>query len=85
MRRTIQGTARYCSLCKNAGIPEKKFKSHHNDSCQDRKEILNKAVSGGMASRNDGQKAWKKENKILSKKILKTEKKLKRLSKLKKK
>ena len=80
-RRTIQGTVRYFSLCKNSGMSEKTFKPHHTENCQYRKEILKKAISGGVASRNDAQKTWKKENKIISKKLLNTENKLKRLSK----
>ena len=39
-RHSIQGTARYFSICKNSGMPPEKFKSHHTDKCHDRKEKM---------------------------------------------
>ena len=80
-RRTIQGTVRYFFLCKKSGMSEKTFKPHHTENCHYKKEILKKSISGGVASRNDAQKTWKKENKIISKKLINTENKLKRLCK----
>ena len=48
-----RGTARYCTLCKNAGMPERKYMSHSSDAnCQDKEEMARRAMSGCMADQN---------------------------------
>jgi hypothetical protein len=40
-----RGTARYCTLCKNAGMPENKYMSHSDANCQDKQEMARRATS----------------------------------------
>ena len=38
-RTTAQGTARYCELCKRAGMPYGKYSSHSTSQCKDAAEM----------------------------------------------
>ena len=44
----VRGIARHCSLCKNAGIPERKFMSHLDSQCQDKVEMAKRAMSNSV-------------------------------------
>jgi hypothetical protein len=80
-----RGTARFCSLCKNAGIPENKYMSHSDTNCKDAKEMARRAMSGGMADQSQQVRKYKKESKALMKKLSKMQSKMKKLSKMSKK
>jgi hypothetical protein len=77
-----RGTARFCSLCKNAGMPERKYMSHSDADCQDAKEMARRAMGGGMADHNKQVRKYKKKSKALQKK-LSMKKKLSKMSKKK--
>ena len=47
-----RGITRRCSLCKNAGIPERKFMSHLDSQCQDKVEMAKRAMSGSVADQS---------------------------------
>jgi hypothetical protein len=81
-----RGTARYCTLCKNAGMPERrKYMSSHSDAnCQDKEEMARKAMSGGVADQNKQVRKYRKELKALLKKLNKMTSKSKKLSKMSK-
>ena len=65
-----RGTARFCSLCKNAGMPESKYGSHMDANCKDAKEMARRAMGGGMADQNaQVRKKYRKELKTLQKKL----------------
>jgi hypothetical protein len=80
-----RGTARFCSLCKNAGMPEHKYMSHSDADCQDAKEMARRAMSGGMADQSKQVRKYKKESKALMKKLSKMQSMKKKLSKMSKK
>jgi hypothetical protein len=81
-----RGTARFCSLCKNAGMPENKYMSHSDTNCKDAKEMARRAMGGGMADQSQQVRKYKKESKALMKnKLSKMQSKKKKLSKMSKK
>ena len=81
-----RGTARYCSLCKNAGMPEKKYMSHSDANCEDAEEMARRAMGGGMADQNKQVRKYsRKESKALLKKLNKMTSKNKKLLKMSKK
>ena len=45
-RTTAQGTARYCELCKRAGMPYGKYSSHSTSQCKDAAEMKAKLSDG---------------------------------------
>ena len=57
-----RGIVRYCSLCKNAGMPESKHISHSDAQCQDKQEMAKRAM-------------YKKECKAVHKNLLQSMKK----------
>ena len=61
-------------------MPKFKYQSHNTSECKDKKKF-ERNMSGGAAKRDEGKRKWQKENKSLAKKLLKTEKKMKKLSK----
>jgi hypothetical protein len=69
---TWQGEARACELCKMAGMPESKYKSHNTDKCKD-KEQWKAKLSGNAADRDEAitsrKKDWKKFAKSESRKL----------------
>ena len=77
-------TARYCSLCKNAGMPENKYMSHSDANCKGAKEMARRAMSGGTADQNKQVRKYRKESKALLKKLNKMTSKNKKLSKMNK-
>ena len=80
-----RGTARFCSLCKNAGMPERKYMSHSNSNCEDKEEMARRAMGGGMADQSQQVRKYKKESKALQKKLSKMQSRKKKLSKMSKK
>ena len=80
-----RGTVCYCSLCKNAGMPERKYMFHMDDQCQNKDKMARRAMSGGMADQNKQLHKYRKETKALSKKLSKMTSKHKRLLKINKK
>ena len=80
-----RGTARFCSLCKNAGMPERKYMSHTDSNCTDAKEMARRAMGGGMADQSQQVRKYKKESKALQKKLSKMQSRKKKLSKMSKK
>jgi hypothetical protein len=56
-----RGTAHFCSLCKNAGMPENKYMSHLDANCEDAEEMARRAMSGGMADQNKQVRKYRKE------------------------
>jgi len=79
-----RGTARFCSLCKNADMPENKYMSHTDANCKDAKEMSRRAMSGGMADQNKQVRKYRKESKALLKKLNKMTSKNKKLYKMSK-
>lgn len=47
-----RGIVHYCSLCKNAGIPENKYMSHSNTNCKDKEEMTKRAMSDSVDDRD---------------------------------
>jgi hypothetical protein len=85
-RTNGRGTARFCSLCKNAGMPEKKYMSHLDTNCEDAEEMARRAMGGGMADQNKQVRKYsRKESKALLKKLNKMTSKNKKLLKMSKK
>ena len=74
-----RGIARHCSLCKNAGMPERKFMSHSDSQCQDKTEMAKRAMSGSVADQSKQVKKYRKEYKAIHKKLMATRKKHKKL------
>ena len=79
-RTNGRGTARFCSLCKNAGMPEKKYMSHLDTNCEDAEEMARRAMGGGMADQNKQVRKYRKESKALLKKLNKMTSKNKKRS-----
>jgi hypothetical protein len=79
-----RGIARYCTLCKNAGMPERKYMSHSDANCQDKEEMARRAMSSGMADQNKQVRKYMKESKALLKKLNKMTSKNKKVSKMSK-
>ena len=67
-RMTVQGIARYCQLCKDAGMPHAKYSSHNTNQCKDATEMKAK-LSGGSKDRSEATHTWKKEQKALLKEV----------------
>jgi hypothetical protein len=84
-RTNGRGTARFCSLCKNAGMPEKKYMSHSDANCEDAEEMARRAMGGGMADQYKEVRKYRKESKALLKKLNKMTSKNKKLLKMSKK
>ena len=75
-----RGIARYCSLCKNAGMPERKYMSHSDAQCQqDKAEMAKKAMSSSVTDQAKQVKKYRKEYKTIHKKLQVTKKKHKKL------
>ena len=80
-----RGIARYCTLCKNAGMPERKYMSHSDANCQDKEEMARRAMSSGMADQNKQVRKYMKESKALLKKLNKMTSKNKKILEMSKK
>ena len=74
-----RGIARHCSLCKNAGMPERKYMSHSDAQCQDKAEMAKRAMSGSVADQSKQVKKYKREYKAMHKKLQVIKKKHKKL------
>ena len=74
-----RGIARHCSLCKNAGMPERKYMSHSDAQCGDKAEMARRAMSGSIADQSKQVKKYKKEYKAMHKKLQVIKKKHKKL------
>ena len=59
-KTTAQGTARFCELCKKAGMPYAKYSSHSTSQCKDAAEMKAK-LSGGFKDRAEATNSWKKK------------------------
>jgi len=57
--KTAQGKARYCRMCKKAGMPEGKWKSHHTNDCTNQGDYEQK-LSGNAKSNSDAKAQYKK-------------------------
>jgi len=58
--KTAQGKACYCSMCKKAGLPEGKWKSHHTNDCTNQGDYKQK-LSGNAKSNSDAKAQYKRE------------------------
>jgi len=58
--KTAQGKACYCSMCKNAGMPEGKWKSHHTNDCMNQGDYEQK-LSSNAKSNSDAKAQYKRE------------------------
>jgi len=58
--KTGQGKARYCSMCKKAGMPEGKWKSHHTNDCTNQCDYEQK-LSGNTKSNSDAKAQYKRD------------------------
>ena len=67
------GKAKFCQLCKLAGAPEFVYKTHNTKDCR-KKEKYERLLSGGVASRSNATKEYKKELRALNKKYKKAKK-----------
>ena len=67
------GRAKFCQLCKLAGAPEFVYKTHNAKDCR-KKEKYERLLSGGVASRSNATKEYKKELRALNKKYKKAKK-----------
>ena len=67
------GKAKFCQLCKLAGAPEFVYKTHNAKDCR-KKEKYERLLSGGVASRSNATKEYKKELRALNKKYKKAKK-----------
>jgi len=52
--KTAQGKARYCSMCKKAGMPEGKWKSHHTNDCTNQGDY-EQTLSSNTKSNSDAK------------------------------
>ena len=68
-----KGEAKYCWMCKAAGAPAFKYKSHRAEDCENAEEYKRK-LSGGAGGSYSAKKSYQKE-------LRKTENALKRLKK----
>ena len=75
-RTTAQGIARYCDLCKKAGMPYGKYSSHSTSQCKEAAKMKAK-LSGGYKDCAEANNSLKKEQKAMIKevKVLKKQKK----------
>lgn len=78
--RTSQGKARYCSMCKKAGMPEGKWKSHHTNDCTNQGDYEQK-LSGSAKSNSDAKAQYKREIRKLQKATKSATTKLKKYAK----
>jgi len=78
--KTAQGKARYCSMCKNAGMPEGKWKSHHTNDCTNQGDYEQK-LSGNAKSNSDAKAQYKREIRKLQKATKSATSKLKKFAK----
>eukprot|EP00979_Chaetoceros_neogracilis_P007260 scaffold1521_cov271-Chaetoceros_neogracile.AAC.68 len=69
-KRSFQGVARFCQMCKNAGMPEVKYTSHNTDKCSNKGKYETN-LSGSQGRREEAKKCYdknhKKENKMFKK------------------
>ena len=70
-RASGAGTARWCTLCKEAGYSSARFNSHHTNQCKADHAVKQ---SGSFARRNEDTKSLKKEFRTMQKLISKLEK-----------
>ena len=67
-----QGEARACDLCKIAGMPQSKYRSHSTDQCKDKEQCKAK-LSGNTADRQEAisnrKKDWKQHAKSESRRL----------------
>jgi hypothetical protein len=81
-KTTAQGTARFCELCKKAGMPYAKYSSHSTSQCKDAAEMKAK-LSGGFKDRAEATNSWKKkEHKAILKEVKSLKKQNKQLMKI---
>ena len=78
--KTSQGKARYCSMCKKAGMPEGKWKSHHTNDCTNQGDYEQK-LSGNAKSKSDAKAQYKREIRKLQKATKSATDKLKKYAK----
>jgi len=78
--KTAQGKARYCSMCKKAGMPEGKGKSHHTNNCTNQGYYEQK-LSGNTKSNIDAKAQYKREIHKLQKATKLATSKLKKFAK----
>ena len=78
--KTSQGKARYCSMCKKAGMPEGKWKSHHTNDCTNQGDYEQK-LSGNAKSNSDAKSQYKREIRKLQKATKSATSKLKKFAK----
>ena len=78
--KTSQGKARYCSMCKKAGMPEGKWKSHHTNDCTNQGDYEQK-LSGNAKSNSDAKAQYKREIRKLQKATKSATSKLKKFAK----
>jgi len=78
--KTVQGKARYCSMCKKAGMPEGKWKSHHTNDCTNQGDYKQK-LSGNAKSNSDAKAQYKREIRKLQKATKSATSKLKKFAK----
>jgi hypothetical protein len=78
--KTSQGKARYCSMCKKAGMPEGKWKSHHTNDCTNQGDYEQK-LSGNAKSNSDAKAQYKREIRKLQKATKSATDKLKKYAK----
>jgi len=77
---TAQGKARYCSMCKKAGMPERKWKSHHTNDCTNQGDYEQK-LSGNTKSNSGAKAQYKREICKLQKATKSATSKLKKFTK----
>eukprot|EP00979_Chaetoceros_neogracilis_P003013 scaffold512_cov305-Chaetoceros_neogracile.AAC.3 len=69
-KRSFQGVARFCQMCKNAGMPEVKYTSHNTDKCSNKGKYETN-LSGSQGRREEARKSYdkdhKRENRMLGK------------------
>ena len=76
-RTTVQGTAKYCKLCKRAGMPYGKYSSHSTSQYKDAAKMKAKLSGSYKDCAEANNNAYKKEHKAMLKevKVLKKQKK----------
>ena len=58
----------YCQLCKNAGMPAKKYASHHTKDCQDA-DLMKSKAGGSVGDRNEANRMFKRAAKSYRKEL----------------
>jgi len=79
-KKTAQGKAHYCSMCKKAGMPDAKWKSHHTNDCTNQGDYKQK-LSRNAKSNSDAKAQYKREIHKLQKATKLVTSKLKKFAK----